>query len=436
MSWLPAASEQVSSLCGVLSICSWLFAQLPQVIANFRNGSASSLSLPFLISWAAGDTLNLLGCILTHQLPFQTYLATYFVTVDCILLYQFFYYSRVSPPDPYSPYVYEEPVDDSVFITPAHDRPFSWSSHGPPVPLVFSTNASGPPIPSFLPEERDASGSAPGRNRSVSISRSEDDEDEGLRDSWHSDMSIGRGRTRGPQAHWRPISSLVEEREHMPTIAGSPNEAGESSMTITRRQAEESDERTRMNQQLNNGGVKYLAVFALFSLSSLHFHLSRSSASTSTSSGRFLSPRSLDESFRISQAEGDDPFVLWVGRLSAWVCTSFYLISRLPQILKNFRRRSIAGLSVLLFLMAFGGNFFYVLSILLSPERAREGYWWDELPYLLGSGGTLGGDAIIVGQFWAWGMKEPEEKSWYGGSSRSNSRSPSRARSRRGSLLV
>ncbi|KAH8923227.1 hypothetical protein BT69DRAFT_1334037 [Atractiella rhizophila] len=262
-------------------------------------GSASSLSLPFLISWAAGDTLNLLGCILTHQLPFQTYLATYFVTVDCILLYQFFYYSRVSPPDPYSPYVYEEPVDDSVFITPAHDRPFSWSSRPPSLlhqrerstdPLLSAGGKGRYSVDSFVGrgEMRDsfisiASGSAPGRNRSVSISRSEDDEEEGLRDSWHSDLSIGRGRSRGPQAHWRPISSLVEEREHMPTIAGSPNEAGESSMTITRRQAEESDERTRMNQQLNNGGVKYLAVFALFSLSSLHFHLSRSSASTSTS---------------------------------------------------------------------------------------------------------------------------------------------------------
>lgn len=35
---------------------------------------------------------NLLGCILTHQLPFQTYLAGYFVFIDSTLILQYIYY--------------------------------------------------------------------------------------------------------------------------------------------------------------------------------------------------------------------------------------------------------------------------------------------------------------------------------------------------------
>lgn len=69
-----------------------------------------------------------------------------------------------------------------------------------------------------------------------------------------------------------------------------------------------------------------------------------------------------------------------IGRISAWCCTTLYLTSRLPQIWKNvseislaslneqFRRRSVEGLSILLFLFAFCGNLFYVFSILLNPS--------------------------------------------------------------------
>ena len=42
-----------------------------QLIVNYRNQSVEGLALPFLINWLLGDISNLVGCILTHQLPFQ-----------------------------------------------------------------------------------------------------------------------------------------------------------------------------------------------------------------------------------------------------------------------------------------------------------------------------------------------------------------------------
>lgn len=61
-----------------------------------------------------------------------------------------------------------------------------------------------------------------------------------------------------------------------------------------------------------------------------------------------------------------------IGRVSAWICVVFYLTSRMPQIWKNFRRRSVEGLSILLFVAAFHGNLFYVASILSSPLVQEE----------------------------------------------------------------
>jgi hypothetical protein len=53
---------------------------------------------------------------------------------------------------------------------------------------------------------------------------------------------------------------------------------------------------------------------------------------------------------------------------------------------EQFRRRSVEGLSMLLFIMAFVGNSLYVLSILINPLLKTPGYLLESTPYLLGSG--------------------------------------------------
>ncbi|SCZ95873.1 BZ3500_MvSof-1268-A1-R1_Chr8-1g09852 [Microbotryum saponariae] len=96
----------------------------------------------------------------------------------------------------------------------------------------------------------------------------------------------------------------------------------------------------------------------------------------------------------------------FIGRMSAWTCTTLYLTSRLPQIWQNFRRRSVAGLSMILFIMAFVGNSLYVISILLNPLATESvGYLLESTPYLLGSGGTLCFDITIVFQSWLYSEK-------------------------------
>ncbi|WRT67217.1 uncharacterized protein IL334_004183 [Kwoniella shivajii] len=110
----------------------------------------------------------------------------------------------------------------------------------------------------------------------------------------------------------------------------------------------------------------------------------------------------------------DEPpsFQRIIGRISAWACTTLYLASRLPQIWKNFQRKSVEGLSILLFVMAFFGNVTYVSSILLNPAGGGDPneaghYLLEALPYLLGSGGTLMFDLTIMIQSLIYGSSPP-----------------------------
>ena len=110
-----------------------------------------------------------------------------------------------------------------------------------------------------------------------------------------------------------------------------------------------------------------------------------------------------------------------IGSIFSWCSTVLYLGSRLPQIYKNFNRRSTEGLSPVLFLAAFLGNFFYSASVMTNP-LAWDSYppyglhgWvgpdgsdmktWRALaaPFWLGAAGVLVLDATVGVQFLIFG---------------------------------
>ncbi|GMM32390.1 Ypq2 protein [Martiniozyma asiatica (nom. inval.)] len=78
----------------ILSTISWIFAQVPQQLHNYLTGSANGLSPSFLLLWALGDVSNLIGALMTHQLPFQIYLGVYFTINDIILNFQYYFYKN------------------------------------------------------------------------------------------------------------------------------------------------------------------------------------------------------------------------------------------------------------------------------------------------------------------------------------------------------
>lgn len=103
-----------------------------------------------------------------------------------------------------------------------------------------------------------------------------------------------------------------------------------------------------------------------------------------------------------------------IGLLVAYFSMVMYLMSRVPQILHNFQRKSTTGISILLFICAFMGNLTYTLSILFAPESMdedadRRTFLLNELPYILGASGTMLFDCAILGQ-WYWYQKRTHHR--------------------------
>ena len=109
--------------------------------------------------------------------------------------------------------------------------------------------------------------------------------------------------------------------------------------------------------------------------------------------------------------------VLW-GQIFGYICAALYLGARIPQIVRNYRRKSTEGISALFFIFACLGNLTYVLSIFThTPSCAsvegrenagcRAGEWGKEYAryilintsWVIGSAGTFMLDLVIFAQF-------------------------------------
>nr|XP_056721271.1 lysosomal amino acid transporter 1 homolog [Euleptes europaea] len=99
-----------------------------------------------------------------------------------------------------------------------------------------------------------------------------------------------------------------------------------------------------------------------------------------------------------------------IGFVIGSISSLLYLLSRVPQIYKNFKRKSTSGISYSLFALVMLGNTLYGVSVLLkNPDRGQsEGsYIVHHLPWLIGSLGVLSLDVFISFQFLAYRQQAP-----------------------------
>lgn len=246
-----------------------------------------------------GDSANLIGSILTHQLPFQLYLGVYFVSIDICLLCQYYYYNS-----------YKHHQEDYIIIQPEVQQEQNKLKHENstlfqhPAEIPINTHSKQVTIDELTPFSSSASPS-----------------------KWY---------------------TLIDN-----------------------------------NNIKDNKIQKFMSVF-LFTT----FYFTNP-ASTLTTTDIEISEYSVMLS---------DDTIIWLGRFFAWTCTTLYLMSRVPQLLKNRRRQSVEGLSASLFIFAVCGNFTYASSILTHPGQTIASLT-EALPYLIGSAGTLIFDFSIFCQF-------------------------------------
>lgn len=344
---IPTPLAFVSTVLGVLSIVSWLFAQLPQIFKNYTLKSASGLSIYFLAEWLLGDATNLVGALLTKQATWQVVVAGYYVTVDVALMGQFVWYSHVKP---------WRQKRLGRFDT---RRSGGSQDHGGSESVIIEVFPSDGSAESTGPGEGENTGAeAKPREAKFNPFRS-------------SNFSFSPKEKTRAKSSYRAISGS----------GNSPGYIGPSPRTV----------------------VLVSMLFAILTQASpLNTHT--------------VEPP--------STAKSDPSTTETVGRIVSWVSTVLYLGSRLPQLYKNFRRQSTAGLSPTLFIAAFFGNLFYSTSLLNNPlawssyppyglhggvgSEGSDRWTWVSLaaPFWLGAAGVLGLDAAVGVQFLIYGEEK------------------------------
>lgn len=162
----------LGSLHSSISIAAWVVVFSPQIVENFRRGSADGLSVQFIVAWLLGDVFNILGAVLQGVLPTMLILAIYYAIADFVLLGQCFYYKgftwkdEVTHPPPKSSNDREnghvsghtnataEPHERTGLLADhfyeRERRGSGWSHLSPAVPMVTDAPSTPPPTPTKL----------------------------------------------------------------------------------------------------------------------------------------------------------------------------------------------------------------------------------------------------------------------------------------------
>ena len=323
-----------------ISIACWVVVFSPQIIENFRRGSADGLSIVFIVIWLAGDVFNILGAVLQGVLPTMIILAVYYTFADIVLLLQCFYYRGFTLSDaPTKPPREGSPSEESALLgdnTPHQAEDGAISGDGQ-------------------------------RNRSLS--------------------RLGEHLRSVDGTHLSPATPLHD--------APKPNDPPAA-------------------RNLKPTSTVQAIVFNIFAIILV---------CGAGAFGWWISSRQHRRHGRQTEERERETldFDIW-GQVFGYMCAILYLGSRVPQLLLNYRRKSVEGVSLLFFLFACIGNLTYVLSIFAyspicrHPSHCRPGealsiygrYILVNLSWLLGSFGTLLLDMGIFLQFFMYRIDDDE----------------------------
>ncbi|GAV51712.1 hypothetical protein ZYGR_0AF01830 [Zygosaccharomyces rouxii] len=91
-----------------------------------------------------------------------------------------------------------------------------------------------------------------------------------------------------------------------------------------------------------------------------------------------------------------------LGTTLSWIGASFYVGARIPQLIKNYKRKSTDGISPLLFGTTLLCNLTYNFSILSSCDfinsTDKRAFLWNAAPFIVGSAGTVAFDILYFYQ--------------------------------------
>ncbi len=432
----------------------WICCQVPQFYKNWQRGSAEALSVLFLLEWLGGDTLNLAGCILTNQLPTQTYTAMLFVSMDVVMVTQYVYLTYWAPKRKK-----DAPVsEDSALLDSAHSdltapatdfSPLAGRGNGTPErPRRIEGRAAPPALPAIPGGVEGGSAGSGASATGMPISASGSNGSRGTRSSGsgsgHASESGGRSlEYEAPVGAARSATHSSNRSGGSSTGGGGGVSAGLTASiaalglvsilavgvvaplpTLTRPgtgpipsvvDSVYPGAWAHAGPLLDTPMAAVSALGDAVGWSSLYTAPAHSAAvhagiissralqgvnasalaavpvGPATVGGRRLDLAPCKSNKTMAPAAKTTGIVL------GYISSLLYLNSRLPQIIKNFRRKSVAGLSWLMFFCAFMGNLTTVTAIFMRATTKAD--YESEAPFLPGNAGTLVFDLTIVIQY-------------------------------------
>jgi uncharacterized protein with PQ loop repeat len=378
--------ELASFGIGLSSIGVWLFCQSPQIYENYKLGRAESLSVVFLLIWLTGDITNLAGCILTNQLPTQKYTAMFFVCIDTVMMSQYSYYRFVKP-----------------FCFPVDDEDFGEESGG--ISVSFrNENSTGKHSVVLKTVDLEAN-NAGGRTRQLSEgsikSRKEEDA-----------KPAGKGRVLAAAVVLVPLlgfPSLLSFRNTLVSSRGRDLQGHTHFRSTGRVLLGLQEEEFSNSTATPYGTVAYDWGVALATV------VGKTTRTTTDFQYELQVREDVADEPTICNAAPDISNVAEsIGDALSWISSALYFLSRIPQVYHNYTRRSVEGLSVIMFISAVLGNLTYGIAIIMRLEDKAD--LMSKLPFLIGSIGTLCFDATIISQFFIYGDGSDDDDGFAKGS--------------------
>lgn len=339
-----------------ISIACWIVVYSPQIIENFRRRSADGLSIIFLIVWSLGDLFNLIGGVFQGVLPTMIILALYYTLADCVLVGQAFYYRGFT-------------LSDKV------------------------------------------KGCDPGIENQDDLDEEEADDDEDD-DQLEEQPLLARDNS-GLGRHYgsKNIQKPPALKSNLPPSRGSSRvDATHLSPAVPLVDSTTTSSEAPATQMLIPAAGLRTFIFNLVSI------LLVCGAGVL---GWWIGQQSDVHRHRHDKLPASPEFNV-VGQIFGYLCALFYLGSRIPQLLLNYRRKSTEGVSLLFFLFACMGNLTYIMAIFAyeaackDPDHCIPGefasiygrYIAVNASWIIGSAGTLLLDFVIFWQFFLYRKEE------------------------------
>ncbi|RMZ88809.1 hypothetical protein DV736_g3959, partial [Chaetothyriales sp. CBS 134916] len=335
--------EATSGIFGSISLICWLFLLLPQLVENYRNGSAEAIAPGFVIIWFLGDVFNLVGAVWARLVSTVIAVAVYFCIADGVLITQVLYYG-----------------------------------------IVNKRRASKKVL--------EARNKGKARNRDSAVQVADDGE--------RREGDVAEGQAGGEDGEETPL--LANTKSGSFSIPGSVDRrySGIIERRRTRSSLAARDERLVEALEETDESGRWLWVKNILSILAIVV-VGTAGWAVAYGTGAWT-PTPLPGTGDVAEEE-----MAAGAQVLGYISAVLYLGARLPQVYKNWKEQSCEGLSLLFFILSLLGNLTYGAAI-LAHSTERE-YVIKNMPWLIGSLGTMAEDITIFVQFHLYRQKESQE---------------------------